>query len=65
MIKHIVMWKFKEEAEGKSRAENIAIVKADLEALKGVIPQITDDFEVGGERHYGRYGLRRGSGFLL
>lgn len=47
MIKHIVMWKFKEEAEGKSKEENIAIVKADLEALKGVIPQITDDFEVG------------------
>ena len=47
MIKHIVMWKFKEEAEGKSKAENIGIVKKDLEALKGVIPQITNDFEVG------------------
>ncbi|MDC7223872.1 MAG: Dabb family protein [Spirochaetales bacterium] len=47
MVKHIVMWKFKDEAEGKSKEENIAIVKAELEALKGVIPQITEDFEVG------------------
>jgi len=47
LIKHIVMWKFKEEAEGKGRAENMAIVKEELEALKGVIPQITEDFEVG------------------
>lgn len=47
MVKHIVMWKFKEEAEGLSKAENIAKVKRELEALKGVIPQITDDFEVG------------------
>ena len=47
MIKHIVMWKFREEAEGKSKEENIALVKAGLESLKGVIPQITDDFEVG------------------
>jgi hypothetical protein len=47
MVKHIVMWRFKDGAEGKSKAENIAIVKAELDALKGVIPQITDDFEVG------------------
>ena len=40
MIKHIVMQKFKEEAEGKSKAENIAIIKKDLENLLGVIPQI-------------------------
>ncbi|MBO5937243.1 MAG: Dabb family protein [Clostridia bacterium] len=33
MIKHIVMWKFKEEAEGCTKAENIAKVKAMLEAL--------------------------------
>jgi hypothetical protein len=47
MVKHIVMWRFKEEAEGKTKAENIAIVKEELLALKGKIPQITDDFEVG------------------
>ena len=34
MIKHIVMWKFKEEAEGCSKAENIAKVKAMLEKDK-------------------------------
>ncbi|MBI9102998.1 MAG: Dabb family protein [Spirochaetales bacterium] len=40
MIKHIVMWKFKDEAEGKSKVENIEIIKKDLEDLVGVIPQI-------------------------
>lgn len=33
MIKHIVMWKFKDEAEGATRDENIAKVKALLEDL--------------------------------
>lgn len=33
MIKHIVMWKFKDEAEGATKAENIAKVKALLEDL--------------------------------
>jgi len=42
MIKHIVMWKFKEEAEGKTKDENILIIKKDLEALAGVIPQIRE-----------------------
>ena len=46
MIKHIVMWKFKEEAEGKSRDENIRIIKKELEDLVGVIPQIRE-LEVG------------------
>jgi len=46
MIKHIVMWKFKEEAEGKSKEENIQIIKNDLEALVGQISQIRS-LEVG------------------
>ena len=46
MIKHIVMWKFKDQAEGKSKAENIAIIKKDLEDLIGVVPQICS-LEVG------------------
>jgi len=46
MIKHIVMWRFKKEAEGKTKEENIQIIKKDLEALKGVIPQI-NELEVG------------------
>lgn len=33
MVRHIVMWKFKEEAEGLSKKENLLKVKAMLEAL--------------------------------
>ena len=33
MIRHIVMWKFKDFAEGLSREENILKVKSMLEAL--------------------------------
>lgn len=33
MIKHIVMWKFKDFAEGATKQENIEKVKAMLEAL--------------------------------
>lgn len=38
MIKHIVMWKLKEEACGKTKEENAQIIKEKLEALKGKIP---------------------------
>ena len=40
MIRHIVMFKFKEEADGRSKAENLAIAKAKLEALQGVVPTL-------------------------
>jgi len=40
MIKHIVMWKIKEFAEGKSKLENIKLVKEKLESLTSVIPEI-------------------------
>jgi len=33
MIRHIVMWKFADEAEGHTRDENLDIVKGKLEAL--------------------------------
>lgn len=33
MVKHIVMWKFKDFAEGLSKEENLKKVKAMLEAL--------------------------------
>ena len=33
MIKHIVMWKFKDFAEGATRQENLLKVKSMLEAL--------------------------------
>jgi len=38
MFKHIVMWKFKEFAEGKTREENMDWVKSHLEALPAIIP---------------------------
>lgn len=46
MIKHIVMWRFKEEAEGRTKQQNMEYIKDRLLALKGVIPEIKS-FEVG------------------
>ena len=46
MIIHVVMWKFKENAEGGGKMENAARIKEMLEALYGVIPQI-QSLEVG------------------
>ncbi|MEG1243549.1 MAG: Dabb family protein, partial [Oscillospiraceae bacterium] len=40
MIKHIVMWKFKDTAEGKTKEENMDIVKNGLLSLKPIIEQI-------------------------
>ena len=40
MVKHIVMWKLKDFAEGKSREENIKYIKGELEALKNIIKEI-------------------------
>jgi hypothetical protein len=40
MIKHIVMWKLKDSAEGRSKAENARIIKTLLEALPEKIEQI-------------------------
>ncbi|GAB1414842.1 Dabb family protein [Paludibacter sp.] len=40
MIKHIVFFGIKEEAEGKSKLENMQIIKGELESLVNVIPQI-------------------------
>ena len=33
MVKHVVMWKFKPFAEGKTKEENLLLVKNALEAL--------------------------------
>lgn len=46
MIKHIVMWKVKENVEGISREQNIRRMQALLETLPGLIPEI-QLFEVG------------------
>ena len=39
-LKHIVMWKFKDEAEGRTRAENAQWMKEHLEALVGKVPEL-------------------------
>ncbi|QGZ62903.1 Dabb family protein [Paraburkholderia acidisoli] len=38
MIRHIVMWKLKESAEGASRAENVAKLKTLLESCRDLVP---------------------------
>ena len=40
MLKHIVMWRFVDGAEGKTKEEHALWMKEHLEALVGVIPQI-------------------------
>jgi hypothetical protein len=40
MIRHIVMWKLKETAEGASRAENALTLKQKLEACRDIVPGI-------------------------
>ncbi|MBQ7227220.1 MAG: Dabb family protein [Clostridia bacterium] len=56
MIRHIVMWKIKEEAESMNKPEIMAHIKDILLALKGKIP-VVRDLEVGesltnGDMHY-------------
>ena len=46
MLKHVVMWRFKEGAEGKTRKEHAEWMKAHLEQLTKVIPEICS-LEVG------------------
>ena len=46
MIKHIVCWTMKENADGCSKKENMAKVKAALEALKGKIA-VVRSLEIG------------------
>ncbi len=46
MIKHVVMWKLKKEAEGNEKSKNIELVKETLISLKPLISQI-NSLEVG------------------
>ena len=46
MIKHIVMWKLLDEAEGHTRNENLDIIKERLTALLPIIDEIKS-FEIG------------------
>lgn len=38
MIKHIVMWRLKDHANGNDKATNARLIKQKLEALRGKIP---------------------------
>lgn len=40
MLKHIVFWKFKEEADGRTKRENLEIMREKLYALIPIIPEI-------------------------
>ena len=40
LIRHIVMWKFCDTAEGRTKAENIARAKELLASLPALIPEI-------------------------
>ncbi len=46
MIKHIVMWRFKEEAEGRTKLQNMELVRDRLYALVPLVPQIKN-MEIG------------------
>ena len=40
MIKHVVMFRFAENAEGNTKTENLSIAKNMLEKLVGVVPTL-------------------------
>ena len=40
MIKHIVMWRLKDHAEGHDKASNAQLMKSKLEALRGQIDDV-------------------------
>ena len=46
MLKHIVMFRLRESAKGRSKVENAARLKVLLESLKGKIPEV-ESLEVG------------------
>ena len=46
MLRHIVMWRFKDEAEGRTKQQNMEYIASKLLSLKGVIPEIKN-IEIG------------------
>ena len=52
MIQHIVMWKFADEAEGRTREENMEFVRNRLLALPALIGEIRG-FEIGRDMLHG------------
>ncbi len=53
MIKHIVMWKFKAEAEGQTKVQNMEQVAESLLALRSIIPEL-ESMEIGQDLGIGR-----------
>ena len=50
MIRHVVMFKFLPEADGRSRAENVAMTAERLRALPALIPEIlASEVRIGAE----------------
>lgn len=60
MIRHVVMFRFLEEAQGRSRRENVLATRAMLDALPAKIPQILHS-----ETHIGDEGAAEGNCHLL
>lgn len=46
LIKHVVMWKLKENAQGNTKLENARLIKTKLENLKEIIQELKE-IEVG------------------
>jgi hypothetical protein len=42
MYKHVVLWKLKDEADGKNKADLAVEVKRRLDELPSIIPEISD-----------------------
>ena len=56
MVKHIVMWKLKEQAAGGSKQQNGRHIKEKLEALVGIVPGLVKA-EVGFNMNGGHFDL--------
>lgn len=56
MVKHIVMWKIKDEAEGLKKPKIMEKIKRDLTALKDIIPVVRElevsESVTSGDMHY-------------
>lgn len=56
MIKHVVMWKLKDEALNNSKEENAKLICKKLNALCGIIPEIVS-LETGINENGGDYNV--------
>ena len=42
MVKHVILWSFKDELSANEKADAAKKIKAELEALAGVVPGLTE-----------------------